>query len=122
MITSHVHLICCKHPKTGGNGETRTHTPISEPSAFKAAAAMPIRLTFPYLGPHGRERSFVYRLSADCSTFELHEEKLLVPPSGYAPDSQDFQSHAFTRLALAALSIFFGVLYEDRTHTATVTT
>jgi hypothetical protein len=31
----------------GGRGETRTHTPISEPSVFKTAAAMPIRLTLP---------------------------------------------------------------------------
>lgn len=33
----------------GGRGETRTHTPIAEPSVFKTAAAMPIRLTLPYL-------------------------------------------------------------------------
>ena len=31
----------------GGTGRTRTYTPISEPAAFKAAAAMPIRLTVP---------------------------------------------------------------------------
>ncbi len=34
-------------PMYGGRGETRTHTPISEPSVFKTAAAMPIRLTLP---------------------------------------------------------------------------
>ena len=31
----------------GGRGETRTHTPISEPSVFKTAAARPTRLTLP---------------------------------------------------------------------------
>lgn len=35
----------------GGHGETRTHTPYKEPSAFKTAAAMPIRLTCPCLVP-----------------------------------------------------------------------
>lgn len=35
--------------KSGGEGETRTHTPrVTEPSVFKTAAAMPIRLTSPY--------------------------------------------------------------------------
>ena len=39
----------------GGRGETRTHTPIAEPSVFKTAAAMPIRLTLPLVGDTGFE-------------------------------------------------------------------
>ena len=31
----------------GGRSETRTHTPLSEPSVFKTAAARPTRLTLP---------------------------------------------------------------------------
>ena len=40
-------IFVIKTPISGGDGETRTHTPISEPSVFKTVAAMPIRLTLP---------------------------------------------------------------------------
>ncbi len=39
----------------GGTGETRTHTPISEPTVFKTDAASPTRLTVPHFSSEGQD-------------------------------------------------------------------
>ena len=50
MITSHMHYVCCKHPKTGGDGRIRTYSP--ERTDLQSAATLQlsrIPLTFlPY--------------------------------------------------------------------------
>lgn len=69
--------------------------------------------------PDSGNDPLTYRLSSDCSTTELIGY-LLVLPSRIELLSEVLQTPAMTTSAKAA--ILFGVLYEDRTHTATVTT
>ena len=62
----------------------------------------------------------VYRLSADCSTIELHGNNFWYRETGSNRPRTDFQSVALPT-ELSRHTIFFGVSNEDRTHTETFT-
>ena len=75
---------------TGGRGETRTHTSISEPSVFKTAAARPTRLTLPNMaGLDGIEPSTGW-LTVTCSTYWatnqlVHDKRIELFFTGWKP-------------------------------------
>ena len=64
------------------------------------------------LGPLDRERSCVYRLSADCSTFELQEEIWYRRLDSNQPHT-DFQSAALPDELLRHNNFLWGVIPES---------